>query len=125
MKYFLFGHYGHDSKRAILYSSIFGSISAILLTQPLWVTLTRTQLNVKQAGYKNLQSCVVEIYDQHGLRGYYRGLQLSIMLSIHGIIQMNAYEFMMRVLRYALALAFLANSSTTWRPSSQGSGRRV
>lgn len=33
-----------------------------------------------------------QIYQQHGLRGYYRGLTLNLLLSFNGIVQMQTYE---------------------------------
>lgn len=80
--------------KAVTLSSIEASVAATIVTQPLWVVKTRMLLNVSK-GVSEFQNCrlqVLEIYRQHGLHGFGKGLQLSLILSSTGVIQMYLYE---------------------------------
>jgi hypothetical protein len=48
--------------------------------------------NSKISEYQNFKKQVREIYSQCGLKGGLRGLGLSLVLSLSGVIQMYAYE---------------------------------
>jgi solute carrier family 25 folate transporter 32 len=79
---------------AVTRASIDASILATLLTQPIWVIKTRMLLNInrKISEYQNFKKQVKQIYSQYGLRGFLKGLQLSLILSFSGVIQMYTYE---------------------------------
>jgi len=78
---------------AVTRASVDASILATLLTQPIWVIKTRMMLNInkKISEYQNLKKQVNQIHAQHGLKGYLKGLQLSLILSLSGVIQMYTY----------------------------------
>ena len=63
------------------------------MTQPIWVIKTRILLNIdpKIGEIENTMSKTKEIYKQNGLKGFYKGLSLSILLSFNGTLQMYAY----------------------------------
>lgn len=78
---------------AVSYASIEASIIATVVTQPLWVIKTRMLLNV-QPGLGEMQHMVMksrEIYQQSGLRGFAKGLGISVVLSFNGVLQMYIY----------------------------------
>ena len=78
---------------AVTYASIDASIFATLITQPFWVIKTRMLLNTNR-GEKEIAhavSKVKEIYRQDGIRGFGKGLILSLILSFSGVIQMYIY----------------------------------
>ncbi|CAK78620.1 unnamed protein product (macronuclear) [Paramecium tetraurelia] len=92
-------YFGHGSKKGILIASIYASLLAQIMTQPLWVTLTRLQLNVgKMNGFENVRFTVQQIYNQHGVLGFYRGLKMALLTSCHGMIQINCYEWCLSLL---------------------------
>lgn len=65
-----------------------------LVTQPLWVVKTRMLLNVNKqiSEWGNLRRQVVQLHQQYGVRGFLKGLQLSLVLSFSGVVQMYVYE---------------------------------
>ena len=79
---------------AVTLASIEASIMTTLVTQPIWVVKTRMLLNLnkKISEYDNCKKQVSEIYSQHGMKGFLKGLQLSLILSFSGVVQMYVYE---------------------------------
>ena len=65
-----------------------------MVTQPIWVIKTRMLLNVnkKISEFGNCRKQVREIYSQNGYKGFLKGLQLSLVLSFSGVVQMYVYE---------------------------------
>ena len=49
-------------------------------------------VNKKISEFQNLKNQSIEIYRQHGVAGFLKGLQLSIILSFSGVVQMYVYE---------------------------------
>ena len=60
----------------------------------MWVVKTRMLLNVnkKVTEWQNVKNQSLEIYKQHGMKGFVKGLQLSLMLASTGVVQMYLYE---------------------------------
>lgn len=81
--------------RASFESGVFSVVS----TQPIWIIKTRLQLNLdrKQTGIKKVKTLMTEIYAQHGIKGFYRGMSLSLVLSSHGVFQLTIYEKLMNL----------------------------
>jgi solute carrier family 25 folate transporter 32 len=79
---------------AVTLASIEASILTTLFTQPIWVIKTRMLLNVnkKISELQNFKKQTSEIYRQHGFNGFLKGLQLSLVLSFSGVVQMYVYE---------------------------------
>ena len=79
---------------SVTYARIEASVLATLGTQPIWVIRTRMLLNTDRGvgEIKNFNSKVREIYAQDGIRGYCKGVSLSLFLSFSGVIQMYLYE---------------------------------
>ena len=79
---------------AVSYASIEASVVATLATQPIWVVKTRMLLNIKPdvGEIENALEKTVEIYRQSGMRGFLKGIQLSLLLSFSGVLQMYVYE---------------------------------
>ena len=69
-------------------------MTATVVTQPMWVVKTRMLLNVnkKVTEWQNFKNQSLEIYKQHGMKGFVKGLQLSLMLASTGVVQMYLYE---------------------------------
>ncbi|XP_031472481.1 uncharacterized protein LOC116244728 [Nymphaea colorata] len=79
---------------AVTQASVEASILCTLITQPIWVIKTRMLLNTnpKISEYQNFKRQVKEVYSHYGLKGALRGLELSLILSFSGVIQMYVYE---------------------------------
>lgn len=79
---------------AVVLASTEASILATLLTQPIWVIKTRMLLNLNRhiSEWKNFKTQTLQIHKQHGLHGFLKGLQLSLILSFSGVVQMYVYE---------------------------------
>lgn len=84
---------GSGKMEAVARASTEASIAVTLLTQPVWVVKTRMLLNVdpRVGEIQNLRNTVKEIGRQHGWRGFLKGLQLSLLLSFTGVVQMYTY----------------------------------
>ena len=79
---------------AVTYASVEASIMATLMTQPVWVIKTRMLLNT-ETGLSERQHAIQktkEIYRQLGMKGFLKGLSLSLLLSFSGVLQMYIYE---------------------------------
>jgi hypothetical protein len=48
------------------------------------------------------------VYEQHGINGFYRGTTMSLVLCIHGVVQMNFYELFMSNLAHNHFTPFLS-----------------
>ena len=79
---------------AVTLASIEASIMTTLVTQPIWVVKTRMLLNMNKSisEYQNCRKQVREITSQNGIKGFLKGLQLSLVLSFSGVVQMYVYE---------------------------------
>ena len=85
---------GLQKMESVTLASIEASGIATLVTQPIWVIKTRMLLNTNN-GLTEWQNCkhqASEIYNQHGFRGFLKGLQLSLVLASTGVTQMYLYE---------------------------------
>ena len=79
---------------AVTLASIEASMLTTLITQPIWVVKTRMLLNVNKniSELQNFKKQTSEILSQHGPKGFLKGLQLSLVLSFSGVVQMYVYE---------------------------------
>jgi solute carrier family 25 (mitochondrial folate transporter), member 32 len=101
---FFFWHYetrkdhlqreGWQVMEAVTRASIEASLLTTMLTQPIWVLKTRMLLNVNRGvgEMENFRHQVRQISAECGPRGFLRGLELSLLLSFAGVIQMYVYE---------------------------------
>ena len=85
---------GTTTMKAVTLASIEASFMTTLITQPIWVVKTRMLLNVnkKISEMDNFKKQVKEIHGQNGIKGFLKGLQLSLVLSFSGVVQMYVYE---------------------------------
>ena len=83
--------YGKHRQLPTILASIEASCFTSILTNPSWVIRTRIMLCTKDASIK--QICR-EIYKESGVLGFYRGLGISIFLSIQTGLQLSLYEYL-------------------------------
>lgn len=78
---------------AVTYASIEASICSTFITQPFWVIKTRMLLDINKgiSEFQNFVQKTKEIYHQNGMRGFGKGLMLSLVLSFSGVVQMYVY----------------------------------
>lgn len=79
---------------AVTFASIEASLMATLITQPFWVIKTRMLLNTETglSEIQHIRQKALEIYRQSGIKGFSKGLSLSLMLSFSGVLQIFIYE---------------------------------
>lgn len=69
------------------------SVAASVLTHPIWTIQTRMLLTTGKINeIENMKFNIMNIYKEYGVRGFYRGLPLNLLLSINGFIQMYTFE---------------------------------
>lgn len=84
---------GYNTMDAVARASAEASVLTTFITQPIWVIKTRMLLNTRKMGeFENFKYQVKEIYSHYGVRGALKGLELSLILSLSGVIQMYVYE---------------------------------
>lgn len=78
------------------------AVICTVISQPVWVIKTRMLLNIDPGikGTRNFAKAVTQIYQQHGVRGYFRGLGLNLVLSVNGMVQMQTYEGVLKAYKY-------------------------
>lgn len=78
---------------AVTYSSIEASIVATLVTQPVWVIKTRMLLNTEPniGEIEHAIKQTKQVYQQSGIKGFLKGLGVSLVLSFSGVLQMYLY----------------------------------
>lgn len=78
---------------AVTLASIEASFMATLMTQPIWVIKTRMLLNTENClgEIAHAKEKTMEIYHQLGMKGFLKGLSLSLLLSFSGVLQMYIY----------------------------------
>jgi hypothetical protein len=78
---------------AVALASTEASIFGTVITQPLWVIKTRMLLNTQPNlnDLQNFQFSCRQIHKQEGIRGYATGLNISLLLSFNGVLQMFTY----------------------------------
>lgn len=85
---------GYSRMESTAYASAQASIVCTLITQPVWVIKTRVLLNTqpKIGELENIITKTKDIWRQGGLRGFYSGLSMNLILSQAGLLQMYSYE---------------------------------
>lgn len=98
------------------------SIFATLIMQPLFVIKTRRLLDLNQGfGGKRVWELSKEISAQHGIRGFFRGYSLSLMLALHGVAQMTTYK----LLKYELDKIYGENQAPNYLIAVGGGVSRI
>jgi solute carrier family 25 (mitochondrial folate transporter), member 32 len=93
---------GYSEMNSVLIASTEASLFGTIVTQPLWVVKTRMLLNTTSriTEIQNLVFSCRQIQRQNGLKGYSKGLGLSLILSFSGVVQMYTYEGLKKCYTY-------------------------
>lgn len=87
-------HFEHDLSRNVVASFMAGAVSSFLF-QPLFVIKTRRLLDYSQGtGFERMKNLVSQLYNQHGIAGFYRGYFLSLLLCMYGVFQISTYKYL-------------------------------
>lgn len=65
---------------------------AATITNPIWFVKTRLQLDHQRGQGLSVGQCVTNIYQQSGLRGFYKGITASYMGISETVIHFVIYE---------------------------------
>ena len=78
---------------SVAYASLEAGFVATIITQPFWVIKTRMLLNTKTINeWSNFKEMSREIYVQHGVRGFSKGLSMNLILAVLSVAPMYVYE---------------------------------
>lgn len=69
------------------------------LTNPIWFVKTRLQLDQTKYGETTALTCIKSIYNESGIKGFYKGITASYFGISETIIHFIIYEFLKRKLR--------------------------
>jgi solute carrier family 25 folate transporter 32 len=86
--------YGTHRHLPIVLASVQSSLFTSIVTSPLWVAKTRVVLNTVPQSFKSTFS---EIYKEHGIPGFYKGIGISLLLSVQGALQLTMYEYLNKI----------------------------
>ncbi|XP_064642274.1 solute carrier family 25 member 36-A-like isoform X2 [Lineus longissimus] len=73
-------------------AACFAGFSACTTTNPIWFIKTRLQLDQKAKGSLSVSECIKDIYQESGLRGFYKGISASYFGISETIIHFVIYE---------------------------------
>lgn len=75
-----------------LCSAVIAGISATTATNPIWFVKTRLQLDQKVESKLTCRECIRNIYQQNGIRGFYKGLTASYFGVSETVVHLVIYE---------------------------------
>lgn len=77
-----------------LVSASEAGLCTLLITNPIWVVKTRLvmQFDQNKRKYTSMTNCLVRIFREEGIRGYYKGIIPGIFGVSHGAVQFMVYE---------------------------------
>jgi hypothetical protein len=90
-----------------------GSLN-VCTTLPLWLLNTRMKLSK----HSSMMEAAREVYAEHGMQGFYRGLVPSLILVINPVVQFVSYDVMTRML---FKYRFRSGAPSSSSPSSTSS----
>ncbi|XP_071109106.1 solute carrier family 25 member 36-A-like [Haliotis cracherodii] len=73
-------------------SALSAGFCASTATNPIWFVKTRLQLDQKREGSLSWQKCIRLIYEEHGMRGFYKGITASYFGVTETVIHFLIYE---------------------------------
>ncbi|KAL2118354.1 hypothetical protein VTJ04DRAFT_8014 [Mycothermus thermophilus] len=107
-------------------SSLLAGAATQLLTNPIWVLKTRMLASDAAAhgAYPSLLSGAKLLWQQEGLRGFYRGLGVGMLAVSHGAVQFAVYDPLRRIFitRDGKSAASAGGGSGTAKEGGRGRG---
>ncbi|XP_076359381.1 solute carrier family 25 member 36-A-like [Tachypleus tridentatus] len=92
-KSFANAHLTPDTPLVHILSAANAGFVSCSLTNPIWVVKTRLQLDQRTFSNVSTRSCVQQIYNTAGIRGFYKGLSASYIGISETMIHFVIYEF--------------------------------
>jgi len=97
--------WSHD--KILKYTDHFGcgiisGISAIIVTNPIWMIKTRLQVQdiSHPQSYNGIMDCALRVYKEEGILKFYRGIVPALVLTLNSAIQFTIYEKLKILLIY-------------------------
>ncbi|KAK0061418.1 solute carrier family 25 member 36 [Biomphalaria pfeifferi] len=98
-----FGAYAHckqalnrvitpDTHLVHLCSAVAAGVSAATCTNPIWFVKTRLQLDQKSENKLTCRECIRRIYQQSGIKGFYKGISASYFGVSETVVHLVIYE---------------------------------
>ncbi|KAK7497990.1 hypothetical protein BaRGS_00010861 [Batillaria attramentaria] len=81
-----------DTPLVHLCSAVVAGVSAATCTNPIWLVKTRLQLDQKVEDRLTCRECIRRIYQQGGIRGFYKGLSASYYGVSETVLHLVIYE---------------------------------
>ncbi|KAL3861461.1 hypothetical protein ACJMK2_007495 [Sinanodonta woodiana] len=81
-----------DTPLVHMTSAVTAGITASTLTNPIWFIKTRLQLDMKKDNHLTCRQCIRNIYQNHGLKGFYKGISASYFGVTETVIHFVIYE---------------------------------
>lgn len=81
-----------DSPLVHIMSASCAGFAAATTTNPIWFVKTRLQLDNQRGEGLSVRQCVSNIYNQSGLKGFYKGITASYMGISETVIHFVIYE---------------------------------
>lgn len=79
-------------------SAVLGGVLNVVITTPIWVVITRMQMHPDTG----IAHQVAELWENHGVAGFFKGLLPNLMMISFPVVQSNCYVFLVN---YVLVLA--------------------
>lgn len=106
-----------DTPLVHIFSALAAGFTSSTATNPIWFVKTRLQLDQKKDNSLRCRDCVRNIYQQNGLRGFYKGITASYFGMTETVIHFVIYE--------ALKSRFLAYNNQTKSGSYTNNERKL
>jgi len=106
-----------DTPLVHIFSALSAGFTASTATNPIWLVKTRLQLDQKKDNSLRCRDCVRNIYQQNGIRGFYKGITASYFGMTETVIHFVIYE--------ALKSRFLAYNHQTSQGSYSSNERKM
>lgn len=92
MKTFLNSRLTPDTPIVHFFSALTAGFTSCTLTNPIWFIKTRLQLDQKRNNRLTVRECIRQINQQHGIRGFYKGITASYYGMAETVIHFVIYE---------------------------------
>ncbi|WAR14539.1 S2536-like protein [Mya arenaria] len=103
-----------DTPLVHICSAITAGMTACTATNPIWLIKTRLQLDQKKNNALTVRQCVRDVYHNHGLKGFYKGITASYVGVTETVIHFVIYEAVKaHLLENSLSSSQLGDRSTS------------
>lgn len=102
-----------DTPLVHILSAMSAGFMASTITNPIWFVKTRVQLDQKRKGHLTAFACVKHVYQEQGVRGFYKGITASYYGISETVIHFVIYEFLKAKIREMKGRTYLNDTNRT------------